>query len=177
MSTVVIDPHARLPEGLDHDVVYSRNSSHALMLLRARRASRRHIDTLWLSWDLGRVQDPREEDASLIVSMLAEAVLAGRPFPIGRIIVVTDNAERWHQVITALQPWYDVDAISPSAAALYPCRRRSRALDDLPPVERLRRAGVRIEPGLGKDEIEVIQKRFERVTRTRAPPAPATLRR
>ncbi|WP_157558898.1 hypothetical protein [Nocardioides sp. Soil774] len=161
MTTVVIDPYASLADRLDDDIVYSRNASHALMLLHARRASRRKIDTLWLSWDLSRGQGPGEgEDASRIVSMLAESARAGRPFPINRIIVVTHNAERRHQAISALRLWYAVDALSPRDAALHSPRGHARLLDHLAPIERLKRAGVQIEPGLSDEEIEVVQKRF-----------------
>jgi len=160
MSSVVVDPHAWLPDRVDRDVVYSRNSSHALILLRARRASRTFIDTLWLSWDLGPGYDPDGENASRIVSTIAEEARSGRPFPIGNIIVLTHNAERQHQAYDALQPWYDVDIGSPDTYTLYPRRPRARPLVDLAPIERLRRAGVRIEPALSDAELESIQARF-----------------
>lgn len=162
MSTVVIDPHASLTDRIDHDVVYSRNVSHACMLLRARRASRRVIDTLWLSWDLSCPDQGRGggDDASRVVSMLAESALAGRPFPINRIIVVTHSAERRHQVIIALRLWHEIDGISPRDAALYWPRRHAKPLDHLAPIKRLKLAGVRIEPGLSDEEIDAVQKRF-----------------
>ena len=160
MSAVVIDPHARLPKHVDRDVVYSRSSSHALMVLRARRASRTSIDTLWLSWDLGHGYHPDGENASRIVSMIAEEARSGRPFPIGTIIVLTHNAERQHQAYDSLQPWYDVDTGSPDSYALCPRRPRARPLVDLAPIERLGRAGVRIQPALSVVEVESIQACF-----------------
>lgn len=160
MSSVVIDPHAWLPDRVDRDVVYSRNSSHALMMLRARRASSTFIDTLWLSWDLGPGYDPDGENAGRIVSTIAEAARSGRPFPIGKIILLTHNSERTHQVFTALHPWYDVDSGPPDMYALYPRRRRTRPSVGLSPIERLERAGVQIETGLSDQEIKAIQKRF-----------------
>ena len=160
MSAVVIDPHAWLPERVDRDVVYSRNSSHALMVLRARRASRTHIDTLWLSWDLGHDYHPDGENASRVVSTIAEEARCGRPFPIGTIIVLTHNAERQHQAMDALQPWYGVETGTPDDFALYPQRHRARPLLDLAPIELLSRAGVRIESGLSDAELESIQVRF-----------------
>ena len=83
MSTVVIDPHASLTDRIDHNVVYSRNVSHAFMLLRARRASRRVIDTLWLSWDLSCPDQGRGggDDASQVVSMLAESARGRKAVP------------------------------------------------------------------------------------------------
>lgn len=161
MSTVVVDPHASLPDRLDQGVAYSRNLSHALMLLRARRASREHIDTLWLSCDLGPDQDPEEWDASAVVSALGEEARSGRPFPISQIIVLTHNAERRHQAIVALHPWYDIDAMSPEHSALNLPERRPRRSVDRTPIGRLRQAGVRIEPGLSTEEIETVQKRFD----------------
>ncbi|WP_101524705.1 hypothetical protein [Nocardioides houyundeii] len=152
MGTVVIHPSATLP---DRQAEYCRTSADALETLARLRSSSEGIDTLWVHWDLGN-----GDDSAPVIEALAREARAGRAFAIGRIILHTHNNERLNQMMGPLTPWYDVDAISPSMSVLG---------DSVPAVpqdtsgltlhQRLRRAGVRIDPGLGDNEVETIQAR------------------
>lgn len=161
MATVVADPCALLPFHLDHDVAYCRNPDETLAALDIRRDSGQHADTLWLRWDLNIDREEQEFDASPVITALADEARAGRPYPVACIIVMTYSSERSSQAWENLGPFYEVHQISPhDTAFLYPSEPRPVPRPDLPPMERLYRAGVQVEPGLSGDEIASAQERF-----------------
>ena len=161
MATVVVDPVALLPFNLDHDVVYCRTPESAVDELVSRQASGRRIDTLWLRWDLETGRLEHEMDAELVIAALADGGEGDHRCPIGKIVVMTYSRERSSQAFERLRSSYEVDSMRPDDTALiFPQAQRSDPRPDLPPMERLRRAGVRIKPGLSDTEIMSVQSRY-----------------
>ncbi len=157
-SHVVVDGWGVLGDAFGDDIEYARTAAEAVDLLLRRREQGRPIGQLWLAWDL-----LGGETSHAVVDLIVETDVKDN---IATICFLSDNPERRAQAYALLHPWF------PEWDRLDCMARRDSILSegpDQPPpaqpipglslIERLRAAGVRIDPGLSDAEVGAVQER------------------
>ncbi len=84
--------------------MYARTARAALARLSAPGA---HFTELWLDHDLGEAGDVRR-----VVNYLERRAFEGRPVPVGRVLVQSDNPNGATWIVAALARHYDVRRVA-----------------------------------------------------------------
>ena len=98
MRSVLVIDDRRI---LSFPATYARTSARGLVQLDGRP-----WDEVWLDHDLGA-----EDTIKPVVLHLERLAVEGRPYPVGRVVVCSDNPVGAAAIVAALSPWYPTSRV------------------------------------------------------------------